>query len=519
MMNCERNKAMKTFSVALQAFKHPLTLLNLGLLLLNDHVLKAAVPSWLTGKLSDFAGLFFFPFLLAAILAFPLESLRLPPRRIMALSCCLTALWFTLIKTAPFANQATETFASWLVGGPAQIVLDPTDLIALVVIAPAWRLWTRLEQTPSARPAGKLAYAALGLAALASIATSPCMPPSKVVRVVAFEGNLYARLNFEEYSGQAFQYAWSEDEGQKWEQVDEAPEEVAAKLKESAALPVVVCGPADAQHCYRVNGGERVEESKDGGASWQAAWEIPAGRRKYMERWINQPLSCGSGRLDMGPYDIALFEKNGQPVVVVAMGNEGALVRNQRGEWERRSVLGAGPTPFEGGGLFITLNETLWSLAAAVAVLLGYSATGWHIVLRNKPDSNALNRLWFAGAGVALFVVCLSLIGALGQVGLIGMLIAVGLVLLGLFLTWGAVAGVSGDAGLVWLAGGASLATAIAVYFVPTSFFDAWAAGQIAVYAEAMIRALGISIPIGVAGLAAVAWLCRQAALPKADKN
>lgn len=516
-MNCERNKAMKTFAVALHAFKHPLALSSIGLLLLNDHVLKAAVPSWLTGKLSDFAGLFFFPFLLAAILALPLEGLRLPPRRIMALSCGFTALWFALIKTAPVVNEATEAFASWLVGGPTQIVLDPTDLIALVVLAPAWRLWSHLEQMPSARPPGKLAYAALGLAALASIATSPCMPPSKVVRVVAFEGGLYAGLNFEEYSGQASLYARSEDDGQNWEQVDEAPEEVAAQLKESATLPMVVCDPADAQHCYRVNGDERVEESKDGGANWQVVWEIPAGRRKYMERWINQPLSCGSGHLDMGPYDIVLFEKNGQPVVVVAMGNEGALVRNQRGEWERHPVLGAGPTPFEGGGLFITLIETLWSLAAAVAVLLGFSAVGWRIVLRNKPDSNALNRLWFAGAGVALFVVCLSLIGALGQAGLIGMLIAVGLILLGLFLTWWAVADVSGDAGLVWLAGGASLATAIAVYFVPTSFFDAWAAGQIAVYADAMTRALGISIPLGVAGLAAVAWLCRQATPAKVN--
>lgn len=38
----------------------PLFLIALVLLLLNDHVLKYAYPGWLTGKLSDFAGLFVF---------------------------------------------------------------------------------------------------------------------------------------------------------------------------------------------------------------------------------------------------------------------------------------------------------------------------------------------------------------------------------------------------------------------------------------------------------------------------
>ena len=53
--------------LALTALGHPLSLGAVALLLLNDHVLKQAFPSILTGKLSDFAGLFFFPFLLAVL--------------------------------------------------------------------------------------------------------------------------------------------------------------------------------------------------------------------------------------------------------------------------------------------------------------------------------------------------------------------------------------------------------------------------------------------------------------------
>ncbi len=50
---------------SLRCLQHPATWLSIALLLVNDHVLKVLYPSWITGKLSDFAGLFFFPFLLA----------------------------------------------------------------------------------------------------------------------------------------------------------------------------------------------------------------------------------------------------------------------------------------------------------------------------------------------------------------------------------------------------------------------------------------------------------------------
>lgn len=95
---------MSTLSISLRALCHPSTLLSIGLLLLNDHVLKAQIPSAFTGKLSDFAGLFFFPFLLSIFLSLPLEHLRLTPRAIAAFAFGSTALWFSLIKTTFWAN-------------------------------------------------------------------------------------------------------------------------------------------------------------------------------------------------------------------------------------------------------------------------------------------------------------------------------------------------------------------------------------------------------------------------------
>ena len=46
----------------------PLPLAALAVMILNDHVLRSRWPSWLTGKLSDFAVVLYFPFLLTATL-------------------------------------------------------------------------------------------------------------------------------------------------------------------------------------------------------------------------------------------------------------------------------------------------------------------------------------------------------------------------------------------------------------------------------------------------------------------
>src|SRR5438046_3051622 len=57
---------------SLSALARPISLAAIALLLLNDHVLKPLWPSFITGKLSDFAGLYFTPYVvLAGLLALP----------------------------------------------------------------------------------------------------------------------------------------------------------------------------------------------------------------------------------------------------------------------------------------------------------------------------------------------------------------------------------------------------------------------------------------------------------------
>ena len=133
-------------------FLHPIPIAALLLLIANDWWLKPSswAPAILTGKLSDVAGLLFFPLLLTALvdclllglfrLGLDLDfSLR---RWKLALSILATASLFAAIKLWPAANGLAIDLVGAL-GLTAHIVLDPTDLLALPILWVSWRVGTR----------------------------------------------------------------------------------------------------------------------------------------------------------------------------------------------------------------------------------------------------------------------------------------------------------------------------------------------------------------------------------------
>ncbi|QSQ17521.1 hypothetical protein [Myxococcus landrumensis] len=145
------------------ALLHPLVSGAVVLLLLNDHVFKACWPSWWTGKLSDVAGLAFFPLLLQAFWehAEAMARQRFHPSRGVLLACVLlTGVCFAATKLSPFAGNVWQ----WALGGmqwpvhalravmagdvlpavrPTAHTLDPTDLFTLPALLAAliigWR--------------------------------------------------------------------------------------------------------------------------------------------------------------------------------------------------------------------------------------------------------------------------------------------------------------------------------------------------------------------------------------------
>jgi hypothetical protein len=139
---------------------HPAAFTAIAVLVLNDHLLKAAWPGLVTGKLSDFAGLLFFPLFLQAAWEVVRAVAGRPmvgSRRVLILAIVLTAVVFAAIKTVPIAADAYSLvlgFLQWLVGiAPAVlasghagsphrvfVAMDPTDLVALSVVAIAYRI-------------------------------------------------------------------------------------------------------------------------------------------------------------------------------------------------------------------------------------------------------------------------------------------------------------------------------------------------------------------------------------------
>lgn len=336
---------MSTVNVSLRCLKHPATLASIALLLVNDHWLKAAFPSWWTGKLSDFAGLFFFPFLLAALLGLFLDRTNIPPRSIGRLAFGFTALWFASFKVLPPVNAATCALLGILLGHPVQLVLDPTDLIALPVLLPAWSLWTRETTVPEQKPSRR-AWLALALGALATVATSPAPPIVVIKNFEDRDGKLYVYGTGDYYPsfGAALLMASSDDGGHNWTVISPPPT-TAVSSRQPASEG---CDLSTPSVCYRL-APEQVLGSTDGGKTYHVAWSVPWGRRFFMEREDQVRALASDKQVDMGPYDLLFTSPlgaNGLSTVLFAMGNEGVLIRAPEGLWERRAVYTAQPTPF-----------------------------------------------------------------------------------------------------------------------------------------------------------------------------
>ncbi|HNB54461.1 MAG TPA: hypothetical protein PK530_21120, partial [Anaerolineales bacterium] len=357
---------MNTFRTALKALSHPLSLFAIVILLVNDHILKVVMPSSLTGKLSDFAGLFFFPFLLAGLLGWVGERVGLSSRPIARIAFGLTALWFAGIKTIPALNAFTAEVAEVFLGHPTFYMLDPTDLISLVVLPFAWNLWRRMEEerrSVSLKPAQIFAF---GLAVVGMMASSPCVGVPEIQRVIAFENNLYVQYKPDYQDAYVLS---SSDDAKSWQYVEEQiPPSILTTFQEAKPFPILECVATNPQICYRITGNKFIETSQDKGQTWQIAWRAPVWRTDYYTRLVG--IRWCSEFPDFVPNDLIIVPNaNNSYRVVAALGNQGLLTFVPTQGWEQIAVDEIEPLlPFvplnQLDGLpFMTANElVVWAI-------------------------------------------------------------------------------------------------------------------------------------------------------------
>ncbi len=142
----------------------PAFVASLAVLVVNDHYLKTAHPSWVTGKLSDLAGLALAPIALVSAIEVVGSILgHQPTNRLRAMTTwsLIVGGLFAMIQTVPAATNlyataagATSRVAMGAIGrgaasGPAAVTADLTDLLTLPALAvpvlvalrsaPAWQ--------------------------------------------------------------------------------------------------------------------------------------------------------------------------------------------------------------------------------------------------------------------------------------------------------------------------------------------------------------------------------------------
>jgi len=122
----------------------PVFLASLGLLLLNDFLLKPYYPSPVSGILSDLAGMVFFPIFFVAISEFVAVFLPKSPLATPRWFYMATALVAFLLVAVKFTDIGQEAYralvaplmdtpvAGFTVGGGGA-VSDPWDLLALLL--------------------------------------------------------------------------------------------------------------------------------------------------------------------------------------------------------------------------------------------------------------------------------------------------------------------------------------------------------------------------------------------------
>ncbi len=315
--------------ISLHLLGHPVFLIAVGLLALNDRVLKARMPGLVTGKLSDFAGVFALAVLIAVVV------------RSRPVGVAATAIGFVALKAIPGA----AVLAAPILGGVTRT--DPSDLVALVVLVPAWWWLGRGAEDRSADVRTLLGMFGAGAGVLVMTATS-CQVPAQVVHLARLaDGSVLAETDGDPQLGRV--WAQSHD-GRTWRRAAK-PVEMPGPDRTSACLTDGLC--------FRVSSRRGVEQ-RGAGSRWVTSFRFSDEQNLRRDWRVAQCFgSVGFYR------SVAIAGTGSGEHVVVTAGSDGVLWRSATGHWQRREVLGVKPARLDGA-----TETSSWLAGSAVGILL-----------------------------------------------------------------------------------------------------------------------------------------------------
>lgn len=344
---------------------HPVTMAALALLVVNDHVLKAAHPGPVTGKLSDVAGMILAPPLLAALVG--LIAPRLPFRWVAVASIVTVGVGFGFVKAGEYGARLAS--AVWSLGVPSLIRADPTDLLVLPFLAVAW--WTALRSVRSRdqRLVRAVRLAVLLPIALMGVAATSPLPRPLAQLVAVVDGRIH--LGGSDGNGGDL-WTVSDDLGETWT-VEPEPADQPGGDACTSSVPEI---------CYRVIRDAIGVESSTAGGPWTVSWQITEADRQGLSRVYPDVAYSG----DLTSRGLAVLDTGDRHVVVVANGRDGFALRTAAGEWKRIGIPGLPDDMAPADPGRAVTSEVGRTLMITVAVLAaGFALTTLGLVRAGRP--------------------------------------------------------------------------------------------------------------------------------------
>ena len=354
------------------ALTHPVTVVALAVLLLNDVLFKSLWPeSWVTGKLSDLAWMVFAPPLLAFLLSFLTRGNSRTEK----------ASWFAAYIGLPLLYAAFNTFEPvhhWILrgisiasGGTAGSPLDITDSL-VIPFGMGIAVWVwRQPVVGSAALRLRWGLLVAGVAALASVATGgEPVDVHGITRLgISANGDIVANARFSSLSGyrdgpQRYQ---SNDGGLTWTGLSNDAGDIKWDLDLIAETP---------RGDYKIQGTYVSIVDAEGQSQQVYSTEY---LRKPGNAWVQEQESVRQPAIDDAnrPRGIVYDAASGN--LIIAMGREGVVVGTPDGRWDRIAVSQNSPTDFS----FAAKTRLLLSKYYfwAVVVLLSMSMTAASLII------------------------------------------------------------------------------------------------------------------------------------------
>ncbi|MGB8212575.1 MAG: hypothetical protein WCE68_03350 [Anaerolineales bacterium] len=303
---------------------HPIVLGTMLLYFANNLLFKQTWPAQLTHAINNFAWLFFTPIVAGSLATWIIHPQVLKKKNIDGFIWFGIGLFYTAVRIVPFVNGFVVGAIEKSVGIPITLVLDPTDLSALVSLLISFTFWRKMKDW-SRRSSLPGSLFALSLVALLTMADAA----AEDYGISCFEtqnGTIIANSPYSPYA--------SVDGGETWSTANPINSDTGCQQNATSDGQYLEVGDKTIRARFKPGG--PIELSVDAGKSWGVGYApefTTQAQQVYYEKY-----HAGTPVFRAGPLDGIIDPRTGN--LVFAMGLEGVLIRKPNRTWQ---WVGVGP--------------------------------------------------------------------------------------------------------------------------------------------------------------------------------